>query len=98
MAVGQGAAALWENPWTFVNGDLNTQSSTNYPIDTYANSSHAYVVTVVNSILTLTIDGRELFTGIVSLPPVAYLGFTASTGSFEEKVTLSDLAATISPP
>jgi hypothetical protein len=38
------------------------------------------VVTVVNSVMTVTMDGYELFSGKVSLPPVAYLGFTASTG------------------
>jgi hypothetical protein len=98
MAVGQGASALWENRWTFVNGNLNTQSSTNYAINTFANASHAYVVTVVNSIMTVTMDGHELFTGTVSLPPAAYLGFTASTGGAEESVTISALTATISAP
>jgi hypothetical protein len=98
MAVGQGATALWENPWTFVNGNLNTQSSTDYAIGTFANASHAYVVTVVNSIMTVTMDGHELFTGTVSLPPAAYLGFTASTGGSEESVTISALTATISAP
>jgi hypothetical protein len=98
MAVGQGASALWENPWTYVNGNLNTQSSTDYPINTFANASHNYVVTVVHNIMTVTIDGHELFTGTVSLPPVAYLGFTASTGGAEESVTISALTATVSAP
>jgi hypothetical protein len=98
MAVGQGASALWENHWTFVNGNLNTQSSTDYAINTFANASHAYVVTVVNSIMTVTMDGHELFTGTVSLPPAAYLGFTASTGGAEEAVTISALTATVSAP
>jgi hypothetical protein len=98
MAVGQGASTLWENPWTFVNGYLNTQSSADYGIDTFANASHTYVVTVVNSIMTVTMDGYELFTGRVSLPPAAYLGFTASTGTKEESVTISALTATVSAP
>jgi hypothetical protein len=98
MAVGQGATNLWENPWTFVNGNLNTQSSTDYSASTFANATHSYVVTVVNSIMTVTMDGFELFTGTVSLPPAAYLGFTASTGGSMESVTVSALTATVSAP
>ncbi len=98
MAVGPGAELLWENPWYFVNGNLDTQSSTDYPIETYANSTHNYVVSVVNGVMTVTMDGYELFTGQVSLPPVAYLGFTASTGGAEESVTFSNLTATVSAP
>ena len=98
MAVGQGATSLWENPWTYVNGNLDTQNSTDYPIDTFTSATHTYVVTVVNSIMTVTMDGYELFTGTVSLPPVAYLGFTASTGGDEEEVTISALTAAVSAP
>ena len=98
MAVGQGATALWEKPWTFVNGDLDTQASTDYAVTTYANSTHSYVVTVVNGVMTVTMDGYELFSGTVSLPPSAYLGFTASTGGAEESVTFSNLTATVSAP
>jgi hypothetical protein len=98
MAVGQGATSLWENPWSFVNGDLDTQNSTDFTAEAFANATHAYVVTVVNNIMTVTIDGSELFTGTVSLPPTAFLGFTASTGSKEEAVTFSNLTATVSAP
>ncbi len=98
MAVGPGAELLWENPWYFVNGNLDTQNSTDYPISTYANSTHNYVVSVVDGVMTVTMDGYELFTGQVSLPPAAYLGFTASTGGSEEAVTLSNLTATVSAP
>ncbi|HTU34993.1 MAG TPA: hypothetical protein VMF66_14425 [Candidatus Acidoferrum sp.] len=98
MAVGPGASAQWENPWYFVNGDLDTPASTDYPISTYANSTHSYVISVVHGVMTVTMDGYELFTGPVSLPPVAYLGFTASTGGAEEAVTFSNLTATVSAP
>jgi hypothetical protein len=43
-------------------------------------------------------DGYQLFTGPVSLPPVAYLGFTASTGGKEEAVTFSNLTAIVNAP
>jgi hypothetical protein len=98
MAVGQGAAALWETQWTNVNGDLDTQNSSNYAIGTYANATHNYVISVNSGIMTVTMDGYELFTGHVTLPPAAYLGFTASTGGMAEKVTLSNLTATVSAP
>ena len=98
MAVGQGATALWENPWTYVNGNLDTQASTDYTATAFATSTHAYVVTVVNHVMTVTMDGYELFTGTVSLPPAAYLGFTASTGGDNETVILSNLTATVSAP
>lgn len=98
MAVGQGAAALWENPWSFVNGYLNTQNSSDYSASQFANATHSYVVTVVNHVMTVTMDGYELFTGTVSLPPAAYLGFTASTGGSMESVTFSNLTATVSAP
>lgn len=98
MAVGPGASAQWENPWYFVNGDLDTQHSTDYPITTYANSTHSYVISVVHGLMTVSMDGYELFTGPVSLPPVAYLGFTASTGGAMEAVTFSNLTATVSAP
>lgn len=98
MAVGQGAASLWENPWTNVNGYLDTQYSSDYSASQFANATHAYVVTVVNGVMTVTMDGQQLFTGTVSLPPVAYLGFTGSTGSLMESAIISDLTATISSP
>ena len=98
MAVGQGATNLWENPWTNVNGNLDTQNSTDYPDSIFTNATHAYVVTVNKGIMTVTMDGHELFTGTVSLPPVAYLGFTASTGGAMEAVTISALTATVSAP
>ena len=98
MAVGQGATSLWENPWSFVNGDLDTAGSTDFAPQVFANATHAYVVTVVNNIMTVTMDGFELFTGTVSLPPTAFLGFTASTGGSEEAVTFSNLTATVSAP
>ncbi len=106
MAVGPGATNLWENPWYFVNGNLNTQNSTDYLEDTgvandpndFTNSTHSYVVSVVSGVMTVTMDGYELFTGTVNLPPVAYLGFTASTGGSMEAVTFSDMNATVSAP
>ena len=49
MAVGQGATNLWENPWTFVNGNLNTQSSTDYSAAAFASATHTYVCLLYTS-------------------------------------------------
>ena len=98
MAVGSSTGNLWENPWSYVNGNLDTQSSNDYSAQTFANATHSYVVTVAGGVMTVTMDGYQLFSGSVSLPPVAYLGFTASTGGKEEAVTLSNLTATIGAP
>ncbi len=98
MAVGHSATNLWENPWAYVNGNLDTANSTDYSDGTFTNASHAYVVSVANGIMTVTMDGNELFSGSVTLPSVAYLGFTASTGGAKESVTISNLSATVSAP
>ncbi|MGB8013781.1 MAG: immunoglobulin domain-containing protein [Terriglobales bacterium] len=98
MAVGSGAPKLWENPWTYVNGNLDTQFSKDYSAQTFANATHSYVISVASGVITVTMDGYQLFTGPVALPPVAYLGFTASTGGKEEAVTFSNLTATVGAP
>ena len=46
----------------------------------------------------MAMDGYELFSGKVSLPPAAYLGFTASTRGSEESITFSNLTAIVSAP
>ena len=61
-------------------------------------TAHSYVVSVASGVMTVTMDGNEVFSGSVSLPPSAYLGFTASTGGSTETVVISDLTATISQP
>ena len=100
LAIGQTATNLWENPWTFVNGNLNTQSSTNYTIAQFTTGavSHAYVVKVDNSVMTVTMDGHQIFNGTVSLPPAAYLGFTAATGGSTASFQISSLSVAVSAP
>jgi hypothetical protein len=95
MAIGQGASTLWENPWTNVNGYLNTQNSSDYTPYAFANATHDYVIRNNNGVFTVTMDGYELFSGMVSMPPTAYLGFTASTGAFTESVTLSKMSVVV---
>jgi hypothetical protein len=104
IAIGQSAQNLWKNPWAYVNGNLNMQNSTNYLPNVFANAAHSYVVSINSGIMTLTMDGFELFTGQVSVPPVAYFGFTGSTAGNvlsieqEEQSVVSNLTVTTSAP
>ena len=104
LGVGRGEPKMWETPWSYVNGHLigtyNSDSTYDFygELDNYANSTHDYVVSVESSVMTVTMDGNEVFSGSVTLPPSAYLGFTASTGGANETVILSNLTATISAP
>ena len=42
--------------------------------------SHDYTISIVQGAMTVTMDGSQVFSGSVSVPPVAYLYVTASTG------------------
>ena len=48
--------------------------------------------------MTVTMDGTQVFSGNVTVPPVAYLYFTASTGGFYEQTVIQSLTATVSAP
>jgi hypothetical protein len=97
LGVGQGASNLWENPWTSTNCYLPNGSGTYYGNNgAYTNSSHNYVVTVDNGSMSVTMDGNQVFSGAVSMPPVAYLGFTGSTGGAKEQVVISNMVVTLS--
>jgi hypothetical protein len=74
---------------------LNTQSSSDYTPYAFANATHDYVIRNNNGVFMVTMDGYELFSGSVSMPPTAYLGFTASTGSFNKSVTLSKMSGDV---
>jgi hypothetical protein len=97
LGVGRGESALWENPWTSTNCYLPNGSSTYYGNNgVYTNSSHNYVVTVDNGSMSVSMDGNQVFSGAVTMPPVAYLGFTGSTGGAKEQVVISNMVVTLS--
>ena len=89
LGVGRSDTGLFENPWSNVNTNLG-------PLATGV--AHAYVVSFLNGTMTVTMDGNQVFTGPVSVPPVAYLGFTASTGLYYETHQLSNFSATLAGP
>jgi hypothetical protein len=90
--VGRGESALWENPWFDVN--------TNIPaLATHATTvPHNYTVSIVQGLMTVTMDAAQVFSGSVTVPPVAYLYVTASTGGSYEQTVISNLSATVSAP
>lgn len=92
LGVGRGEIALWENPWMNVN--------TNIPALAVDGSvvAHDYTVSIVKGQMTVTMDGTQVFSGSVTVPPVAYLYVTASTGGSWEQVDISNLVATVSTP
>ena len=60
--------------------------------------SHDYTLSLVQGKLTVTLDGVQVFSGDVSVPPVAYFYVTSSTGGKFEQTTISNLSATVSAP
>ena len=48
--------------------------------------------------MSVTMDGNAVFSGQVTVPPVAYLYFTSSTGNSYEQTVVTNVSATISAP
>jgi hypothetical protein len=89
LGVGRGETALWENPWTNVNTSIPKLAVVGSSV------SHTYTVSLVQGEMTVTLDGSQVFSGKVTVPPVAYLYVTGSTGGSYEKTVISNLSATI---
>ena len=92
LGVGRGEDALWENPWFNVNTNIPALA---FPGDSI---SHDYTISIVQAYMTVTMDGTQVFSGSVTVPPVAYLFVTASTGGSWEETDISNLSATVSTP
>jgi hypothetical protein len=92
LGVGRGEYALWENPWFNVNTNIPPLAAVGSTI------SHNYVVSIVQGQMSVTMDGTQVFSGNVTVPPVAYLYVTASTGGLFEETDISNMSATVSAP
>ncbi len=93
VGVTRGNSALFENPWFNYNDSIGTIVS---PGQTIASN---YVVTLVHGQMTVTQNGRQIFSGAVTaVPPVAYLYVTASTGGLTETVAISNMTVVVSTP
>jgi len=92
LGVGRGETALWENPWFFVNTNIAPLAEGNTTV------THSYFVSIVEGQMVVTMDGAQVFSGSVTVPPVAYLYVTASTGASYEQTVISNLSATVVAP
>jgi hypothetical protein len=93
LGVGRSENDLWENPYFNVNTTIPALADPNG-----LTISHDYVVSIVQGFMTVTMDGVEVFSGDVDMPPVAYLYATASTGMYWERTVISNVFAVASPP
>ena len=98
LGVGRSETYLWENPYRNVNNNL--PNGANALAEVGQTISHDYVVTIVQGQMTVTMDGIQVFSGSisVSVPPVAYLYVTSSTGGSYEQTVISNIQATVSAP
>jgi len=92
LGVGRGENNLWESPYTNVNSTIPA-------LVAYGQSvSHSYVLTLFKGYMTMLMDGQQVFSGIVSVPPVAYLYATSSTGLYWEQTVISNISAVVETP
>jgi hypothetical protein len=92
FAYGRGETALWENPWLGVNTTIPAVAVLGSTI------SHDYTLSLVQGKMTVTMDGVQVFSADVSVPPVAYFYVTSSTGGKFEQTIVSNVSAVVSPP
>lgn len=92
FAIGRGETALWEKPWFDVNTTIPALAVVGSTI------SHNYTMSLVQGKVTITMDGTQIFSGDVSVPPVSYFYVTSSTGGKFEQTIISNLSATVSVP
>jgi hypothetical protein len=93
VGVTRGNSNLFENPWFNYNDSIGT-------IVAYGKTIVSnYVVTLVHGQMTVTQNGKQIFSGAVTaVPPVAYLYVTGSTGGSTETLVISNLTAVVSTP
>jgi Bacterial lectin len=91
-AVGRGEAPQFETPWFSVDTSIPTLVADGMTI------SHDYTITIVQGQVTVALDGVQVISGNVTLPPVAYLYVTASTGGSYETAVVSNPQATVTVP
>jgi hypothetical protein len=93
VSVTRGETALWEKPYYLLNTGIAPLAIPGQTV------THNYVISLVQGLLTVTMDGVQIFSGaVISVPPVAYLYFTAGTGDDFEQLVISNVSATVSAP
>jgi hypothetical protein len=92
VGVGRGEASLFENPWFNVNTSIPVLVAGGMTI------SHTYTITIDQGQMVVTLDGVQVMSGSVAVPPVAYFYVTASTGGSYEQAVISNVSAAVSVP
>jgi hypothetical protein len=93
LGIGRSENDLWENPYFNVNTTIPALAS-----PSGQTISHDYIVSIIQGFMIVTMDGGEVFSGYVDVPPIAYLYATSSTGMFWERTVISKISAVVSPP
>jgi len=60
--------------------------------------THSYTVSIIQGAYIVTLDGQQVISGNITVPPTAYLYVTASTGGSWETTVISNVSATVSVP
>jgi len=92
IGVGRGETALFEKPWFNVDTNIPTLVAVGQSI------THNYTLSLVQGQMTVTLDGVQIMSGLVTPPPVAYLYVTASTGGSYEDAVISNVSSAVSVP
>jgi Immunoglobulin domain len=92
VGVGRGETALFEKPWFNVNTSIPVLVAPSMSI------THSYTVSINQGQMVVTLDGVQVMSGAVSVPPVAYFYITASTGGSYEQAVISNVSANVSVP
>jgi hypothetical protein len=92
VGVGRGETALFEKPWFGVNTSIPVLVADGMSI------THSYTVSIEQGQMIITLDGVQVMSGAVNVPPVAYFYITASTGGSYEQAVISNVSATVSVP
>jgi len=82
----------WKSPGTPVNTTIAAVAVVGTTI------SHNYTLSLIQDNLTVTMDGAQIFSGGVTVPPVSYFYVASSTGGKFEQTIISNLSATVSAP
>lgn len=92
IGIGRGENDLWENPYYLVNTNISALADPSQTV------SHNYVLHIVNGHIIVAMDGTQVLSGDVNVPPIAYLYVAASTGASWETTTISNISAIVSSP
>ncbi len=72
--------------------------TTNSSIPSLRNAVHHFVVTTFSTGMTVTMDGAQVLSYTISLPPTVLLGFTGGTGGFNDVHQVQNVFITTGPP